>query len=144
MLPIPSVQPASLIKRFAACFYELVLLTAIWFLCTWVFIWLFGVADSHIKRFGLQFFLWLIAGIYFVWCWQKSGQTLATQTWKIRLINAQGNTPSLRQALQRYVLASASLLVFGLGFLWALIDKEQLFLHDRLLKTRLVKSNLSL
>ena len=139
MLPIPSVQPASLIKRFAACFYELVLLTAIWFLCTWVFIWLFGVADSHIKRFGLQFFLWLIAGIYFVWCWQKSGQTLATQTWKIRLINAQGNTPSVHQALQRYLLASASLLVFGLGFLWALIDKEQLFLHDRLLKTRLVK-----
>jgi uncharacterized RDD family membrane protein YckC len=139
MSSLPGPHSASLIKRFAACFYELVLLTAIWFLCTWIFIRFFGVADNHIKRFGLQFFLWVVAGVYFVWCWQKSGQTLATQTWKIKLVNAQGNTLTIKQALQRYVLASASLLVFGLGFLWALFDKQHFFLHDRLLKTRLVK-----
>jgi hypothetical protein len=38
------------------------------------------------------------------------------------------------------VLASISLLVFGLGYLWALVDKEHLFLHDRMLKTHFIKA----
>jgi uncharacterized RDD family membrane protein YckC len=130
---------ASLLKRFAACVYELLLLIAIWFACAAVFVMLFGSADSAIKRLGLQFILWLAAGAYFVWCWHKSGQTLAAQTWKIKLVNAQNETLSIKQALIRYALASASLLVLGLGFLWAFVDKDQLFLHDRLLKSRLIQ-----
>jgi len=134
-------QPATLLKRFAASLYEMLLLIAVWMLCAWLFILLFGNADSILKRTSLQIFLWLVAGVYFVWCWHKSGQTLATQTWKIKLINEQEKTLSIKEAIQRYILASASLLIFGLGFLWSLIDKDQLFLHDRLLKTRLIKLN---
>ena len=134
-------QSASLIKRFAACFYELILLSAIWFVSTWTFLRLFGAVESDMKRLGLQFFLWIIAGIYFVWCWQKSGQTLAAQTWNIKLVDREGNRLHFTQALQRYILASASTVALGLGFLWAIIDKDHLFLHDRLLKTRLIKTN---
>ena len=132
-------KPASLLKRFASCGYELLLLIAIWLACTGIFVTLFGNAETVLQRLCLQLILWLATGAYFVWCWHKSGQTLAAQTWKIKLVNAKNETLSLNQALQRYALASASLLALGLGFVWAFVDKEQLFLHDRLLKMRLIQ-----
>ena len=139
MQPIPSLQSASLARRFAACVYELLLLVAIWLLCSGLFVMLFGNADTTSKRLSLQLILWFVAGVYFVWCWHKSGQTLAAQTWKIKLVNAQNETLSIKQAQFRYALASTSLLALGLGFIWAFVDKEQLFLHDRLLKMRLIQ-----
>ncbi|MGQ0442868.1 MAG: RDD family protein [Methylophilaceae bacterium] len=129
---------ASLLKRFVACVYELLLLVAIWLVLVALFLLVMGEVDTHHQRFFLQSLLWLVTGAYFVWCWHKTGQTLAAQTWKLKLVNAENAPLSVKQALQRYVLASASLMLFGLGFLWALIDKEQLFLHDRLLKTRFI------
>jgi uncharacterized RDD family membrane protein YckC len=136
-----NLQTASLIRRLSACAYELLLLIAIWLVSAAIFIVLFGNAQAGWKRLGLQLILWLVAGTYFVWCWHKSGQTLAAQTWKIKLVNAQNETLNFKQALLRYVLASASLLALGLGFIWALVDKDQFFLHDRLLKTRLVQGS---
>jgi len=129
---------ASLTRRFAACVYELLLLTAIWLVSAAVFVGLLGNAESGWKRLALQLALWLVAGAYFVWCWHKKGQTLAAQTWKIKLVNTQNETPSFQCAVIRYALASASLMALGLGFIWAFLDKDQLFLHDRLLKTRLI------
>jgi uncharacterized RDD family membrane protein YckC len=130
---------ATRIKLFAACGYELLLLIALWMLCTWIFVSLFGEATAGYKRYILQLVLWLCTGAYFVWCWCKSGQTLATQAWKIKLVNQQNKPLNLKQAWIRYALASACLLACGAGYFWALIDKNGLFLHDRLLKTRFVQ-----
>ncbi len=135
---MPLILNASLTKRYAACAYELLMLVAIWLLCVGLFVMVFGQADSSIKRLFLQIFLWLVTGVYFVCCWRKSGQTLAAQTWKIKLVNAQNETLNTTQAVKRYALASSSLLACGLGYFWAVVDKEQLFLHDRLLGTRLI------
>ena len=132
-------QNVSRLRLFAACIYELLLLIALWMLCTWVFVRLFGEATTPYKLFYLRLSLWLVAGAYFVWCWSKTGQTLAAQTWKIRLVNQQNATLSIKQALIRYALASASVLALGLGFVWVLVDKDRLFLHDRLLKTRFIR-----
>jgi uncharacterized RDD family membrane protein YckC len=82
----------------------------------------------------------LATGAYFVWCWAKTGQTLASKTWKIKLVNAQNNTLNLKQALIRYALGSASVLACGTGFIWIFIDKDGLYLHDRLLKTRFIQT----
>jgi uncharacterized RDD family membrane protein YckC len=131
-------QNASRFKLLAACVYELLLLVALWMLCTWLFVRLFGDATSGNKRYFLQFFLWLVTSAYFVWCWVKSGQTLATKTWKIKLINAENNTLNLQQAIIRYALASALMLAGGASVIWMLLDKDRLFLHDRLLRTRFV------
>ena len=131
-------QNASRFRLFAACVYELLLLLALWMLCTWMFVSLFGDATSHYKRTFLQLFLWLVTGAYFVWCWTKTGQTLATKTWKIKLVNQLNVNLNKRQAMIRYALASASMLACGLGFIWALVDKDRLFLHDRLLKMRFI------
>jgi uncharacterized RDD family membrane protein YckC len=133
-------QNATRLKLFAACVYELLLLLALWMLCTWVFVRLFGDATADYKRYVLQGFLWLITGAYFVWCWCKTGQTLATKTWKIKLVNQQNTSLNTQQAVIRYALASASLLACGAGYFWILIDKNGLFLHDRLLKTRFIQA----
>jgi uncharacterized RDD family membrane protein YckC len=131
----------SYFRLFATCVYELLLLIALWFISAWIFIVLFGDATHSYKRFFLQAFLWLVTGVYFVWCWSKSGQTLAAQTWKIKLVNQAGVTLSIKEAIVRYVLASLSALIFGLGFIWIFVDKNQLYLHDRLLKSRFVTVN---
>ncbi|CAN0220005.1 unnamed protein product, partial [Chrysoparadoxa australica] len=49
------LKDASRYRRFAASLYELLSLIAIWLFLTALFVWLFGVVDSPIKRFGLQF-----------------------------------------------------------------------------------------
>ena len=131
-------QNTTRFRLFAACVYELLLLLALWMLCTWVFVGLFGDATSHYKRTFLQLFLWLVTGAYFVWCWTKTGQTLATKTWKIKLVNQKNINLNKRQATIRYALASLSILAYGLGFIWALVDKDRLFLHDRLLKMHFI------
>jgi uncharacterized RDD family membrane protein YckC len=133
-------QNATRFKLFAACVYELLLLIALWMLLTWIFVRLFGDATGGYKRYGLQLFLWLATGVYFVWCWCKTGQTLATKTWKIKLVNQQNVSLSKQQSLIRYALASAFLLACGTGFIWTLVDKDGLFLHDRLLKTRFIQT----
>ena len=136
-------QNASRLKLLAACVYELLLLIALWMLCTWAFISLFGEATTGIKRYFMQFLLWAITGAYFVFCWHKSGQTLATKTWKIKLVNRQNNRLNYQQAIVRYALAGALMLAGGLSIFWMLVDKDRLFLHDRLLKTRFIDVELA-
>lgn len=125
----------SLIKRFLACIYELLILLALWMLGTWLYLQWVGPAQVGIARLGLQFSLWTLTGAYFVHCWVKSGQTPATQAWKFQLVNADGRLLNVQEAIKRYLLASLFAGLFGVGFVWALVDKHRLFLHDRLLGT---------
>ena len=124
--------------RLAACMlYDGLVVLALSFALALGFILLFGDASHGLKRYALQLFLWLGIGLYFVWCWRKSGQTLAMQTWQLKLSHGQANLLNWPQALIRYALASLSLAAFGLGFVWALFDRDGLFLHDRLLNSRI-------
>src|SRR5207237_182212 len=55
---------------------------------------------------ALRVFAWILFGLYFVWLWSARGQTLAMQTWRIRLVAATtGQSPTQLQALTRYVAA---------------------------------------
>ena len=101
-----------------------------------------------------QFYLLLVMGFYFIWFWTHGGQTLAMQTWKMRVVTADGDKLEMRQAIVRYLLAVsivllfavAGVLLFGVvgvlffcvGFMWALFDRDRQFLHDRLAGTRIV------
>lgn len=117
--------------------YDGLVVLALSFALALGFILLFGDASHGLKRYALQLFLWLGVGLYFVWCWRKSGQTLAMQTWQLKLSDGQTKLLNWPQALIRYALASLSLAAFGLGFVWALFDRDDLFLHDRLLNSRI-------
>ena len=137
MQVVPNEAP-SFFKLGACLIYESLVLIAISLVCTAIFVLMLGDSTVGMKRYLLQLFLWLAIGAYFIWCWEKSGQTLPMQTWKLKLVNKKGQLLSFEPALIRYVLASLSLLMLGLGFFWAFIDKDRLFLHDRLLKNRII------
>ena len=60
------------------------------------------------------------------------------RSWKIEVLDETNSTLNWKQASIRYFFALISLLLFGLGFIWAIFDKEKLALHDRLSKTKLI------
>jgi uncharacterized RDD family membrane protein YckC len=128
----------SLIKLGACLLYELLTVIAIVFVSAGLFVWVAGDATQGAKRLLLQIFLWLIVGAYFIWCWRQSGRTLAMQAWKFKLVDHDSQLLSLKIAVLRYVLATLSMVLCGLGFVWAIVDRQHLFLHDRLLKSRIV------
>jgi uncharacterized RDD family membrane protein YckC len=79
----------------------------------------------------------LIIYAFFAFFWSYGGQTLGMRAWRLRLEMKDGGVPSFSVASARFVVAIASLVAFGLGFLWQLWDKENLTWHDRLTGTRL-------
>jgi uncharacterized RDD family membrane protein YckC len=127
-----------LLKLGASLLYELLTITAIIFVSTGLFIIIAGDAGHGIKRLLLQLFLLLVVGAYYVRCWIKTGQTLAMQAWKLRLVNEEHQLLTTQQALARYLLAALGMAFFGAGFLWAMVDKHHQFLHDRLLRCKVV------
>ncbi len=100
-----------------------------------LFIAVFGDATHGFLHYFFQVYLWLVAGVYFVYSWQR-GATLAMQTWHMRLVSRGGSALTYQQVAIRYAVASV---FFGLAFLWAFFDKEHLYLHDRLAGTRLIR-----
>ncbi len=128
-----------LIKRYLAVIYEALLMLALALALTAAYILLVGDANHGWKRLGLQALLWVVMGAYFVRCWAVTGQTLASQTWKLKVVDQSGQLLSARQAVLRYLMASVLLLPVGLTLWWALLDREQQFLHDRLLGSRIIE-----
>lgn len=133
-----TLDSPGLFRRLASMVYDGLLLVALLFVVTFIFTLVFGSVAAADLRYVLQALLWLVIGAYFLWYWTHGGQTLAMQTWRIRLLHESGAPLTLKQALLRYVAASAGILFFGAGLIWALFDREGLFLHDRLVGTRLV------
>jgi uncharacterized RDD family membrane protein YckC len=119
-------------RRLASMLYEAFLVFAVAFFAAWVFFFASGGRDATrgVLRLELQVFILAVLAAYFVWCWLRGGQTLAMRAWRIRLVDI---TP--RKALVRFVLAAALL---PLSILWALVDRDGQFLHDRLAGTRLI------
>ncbi|MBI1395575.1 MAG: RDD family protein [Betaproteobacteria bacterium] len=110
------------------------------FVASWAFTVLLGDATHGPLRVVYQLYLVVVAGAYFVYCWHRTGQTLAMKTWGLRVVGPAGRPLSIGRATLRYVLALAGLLAFGLTFWWALLDRERQFLHDRVLRTRVVRA----
>ena len=77
--------------------------------------------------------------MFYAWFWTHGGQTLGMQAWKLRLQRLDGGPVSLWQALLRFLAAFPSLLLFGLGMLWMLVDRERMTWHDRVSESVIVR-----
>jgi uncharacterized RDD family membrane protein YckC len=127
-------------RRLICMAYEALLVFAVAFLAGAAF---HGAAVERLTgdtRLVFQVYLFLVLGIYFVVCWSRGGQTLAMQTWRMRIVGRDGASISVARAALRYALAWVSLASLGAGFLWACVDSNGQFLHDRLAGTRIVTS----
>ncbi|MDB5812729.1 MAG: hypothetical protein JWN94_4851 [Betaproteobacteria bacterium] len=134
----PAPKAASLGRRLGSACYEALLLAAILFAATWVFLAVQPLLRAELARPLYQLYLLIVCGAYFIYCWTRGGQTLPMKTWRIRIVGRAGETPTTKQAALRYISALLSLALAGGGFLWALIDRDGQFLHDRLAGTRIV------
>jgi uncharacterized RDD family membrane protein YckC len=131
--------PAPFLIRIAVMVYELLLVTAVVFVASFLVIPVVGDLHAPWQRHLFQVYILGVLFAYFSAFWLRSGQTLAMKTWRIRLVNPDGAPLTLKQAALRFVLALVGLLLAGAGFWWALIDRDRQFLHDRIVGTRLVR-----
>ncbi len=122
-----------MLRRLASMLYESILLFAVAFIGTWVF--QFAADTLVIEGWRMQLlrlFLLAVFAAYFLWCWLRSGQTLAMKTWRIRLVAKNGHGRiSPTAALLRFFYALL-LVPTAIGILWAMVDRVRQFLHDRL------------
>lgn len=124
-------------RRLAAMFYELLLLGGVVAVAVLVPLTVLrGVTGVVPGVSFMRAYVFLVLGAYFLWHWRPGKQTLAQRTWKLRIRAADGSPPTLLQLALRYVLCWPSLLLGGIGILWALVDRDRQFLHDRLAGTR--------
>jgi uncharacterized RDD family membrane protein YckC len=132
------LQSAGLGRRFASMLYEALLLLAVLFAAAFAFQGATHGVLEGVTRHVFQLYLLLVGALYFVWPWVRAGQTLPMKTWKLRLVRIDGAPVDPARALARYGLCCVSLLALGVGFAWALVDRDRQFLHDRIAGTRIV------
>ncbi len=125
-------------RRFISLLYEFIILLAIIFIASFIFHLIFRDANTLYFIPLYQFYLLIVMGCYFIWFWTHGGQTLAMQTWKIRVVTIDGKKLDRNKAITRYLLAVAGILFFGIGVIWTIIDRDHQYLHDRLAGTRII------
>jgi uncharacterized RDD family membrane protein YckC len=126
------------VRRLASALYDALLVVALMFIVTFPFLAFFGDATQGWRRHLLQAWIVFVVGAYFVWFWTRGGQTLPMKTWRIRLVRHDGAAVGTGRAIHRFALALLGAAALGLGFLWALFDRDRQFLHDRLSGTALI------
>lgn len=89
----------------AAFIYEGVLLFGVVMIAGYLYSSLTQMRHALQGTVGLQAFLFVVLGIYFVWFWSRSGQTVAMKAWHIRLVDPAGRPVSQPRALGRYLLS---------------------------------------
>lgn len=144
--------------------YESLLLFGVLFIAGWIFGTLLQQRHALYLRHGLQYWLFVVIGVYFIWFWSHGGQTLAMKTWRIRLVSNNGAPVSIARAAARYLLSwlwfVPGLLLAKLldahGWLlvaipaanvalWAglaLLNPTRQFMHDRIAGTKLIQFSL--
>ncbi len=131
------LRRAGFARRMASLAYEAILLVPILFFSAYLFLSMTQSVQGPLKRPLFQSWLLCVLAVYFVYCWTRSGQTLAMKTWRIRLTQIDGTPIRMRQAIARFVTAMLGVMLLGFGFWWAFFDRDRQFLHDRLVGTRL-------
>jgi uncharacterized RDD family membrane protein YckC len=131
---LPAAQPAHLGWRLLALVYDALPNIAIWFAVSGLALALRPGHQAYPAWSAGQWLLWAlcwsISGLYAVHSWRRSGQTLGMQPWRLKVVAADGRPAATRALAIRYAVAMVSLLAFGLGFLWSLVDHERRTWHD--------------
>lgn len=127
-------------RRLLSLVYEILLLIAIALLAGGGATALAQITNPAYTRPLTRLIAIAACAAYFAWQWQRSGQTLPMKTWRMRLETVDGRRITAPRALLRATLATAGYLLLGISVIWAFIDRDRQFLHDRLAGTRLVST----
>ncbi len=122
--------------------YDLLPLMALWFATSVIVYLAHGRVPVRPYSAGAWIelaLLWIVSGAYLVMSWRRGGATIGMKPWRLKVLAADGRPATLRALCLRYTVATLSLLVAGLGFVWALFDDERRCLHDIASGTRFVR-----
>jgi uncharacterized RDD family membrane protein YckC len=97
-----------------------------------------GILDRNPMAVGAVGLFLGMTGLYQLYFGGISGQTLGMKLMGIRLISYRGGAPGPARGLVRLVALAVSLAPAGLGWLWALFDREHRALHDHLAGTYVI------
>jgi uncharacterized RDD family membrane protein YckC len=131
------MENAELGRRLGAALYDGLLVVALMFLGTLPFIAIRGGQPVEAGTVSYRITMLLTAWLFFALFWSQYGRTLGLQSWRMRIESTSGGKPTFFAASVRFFAAIVSWLPAGLGFWWALWDKDKLTWHDRLSRTRL-------
>lgn len=132
---------AGLFRRLFAIFYDSFLLIAILFIATAI-----ATALNHGKAIEpsdtyYPLYVFVVFGLcylYFAWFWIHGGQSLGMKTWRIRLVTSGDTEIDWKTCAIRFISAMFSWGIFALGFLWAIVDKNNRCWHDLISRTVLL------
>lgn len=134
-------RPARFAERARAGGLDFSLLTALAVIVVY-----FASRAAHVPVLGLRpnwpylaayiAFLGLAYAVYFT---GTTGQTPGKMAAGLRVVDISGRPPGYARAMLRAVLGAGGMLAAGLGLLPMLFDPARRALHDRLLRTRVVK-----
>jgi len=123
--------------------YDGLLLAALLMVVTACFLPLTGGEAVTWRQFPLLAVLHRLACILAIvaYCglpWTQRGQTLGMTTWRLRVQRNDGYLLTWRDVVQRLAASLLSWIPVGLGWWWALFDRERRTWHDVLSRTRVV------
>ena len=136
-MPVNTEKLSIFWRRLAAASYDLLLVFALLMVLTGlVFLARRGTGFDPTSAWYRTL---LLTGwwAYFATSWTLGGQTVGMRAWRLILRRDNGQLPGLALATLRFFTAWISALIAGLGFLYALIDRDGLTWHDRISGTRL-------
>ncbi len=166
--PRLEAHPAHLGWRLLALLYDLFPAFALCLLFgagVTAFAWALGHPDlSDLPWAGplLALGVWAFMGAYFVLSWARGGQTLGMRPWRLQVVAVSGRPAAVGALLKRYAWATApafialelaalvawsaaatpfwiALAVLVGGWVWCVVDRDGVPLHDRLSATRFVR-----
>ena len=124
-------------RRLASIIYDSLLILSVMIIGTLPFVAIrYGDAVETNSNY-YQLTLFIIIYFFLVGFWSISGRTLGMQSWGLQLETLEGYKPNIMQCTIRFFAGIFSLLPFGLGFWWQLLDKNNLSWHDRISGTKL-------
>ena len=87
---------------------------------------------------GIILIVMILKSAYYTLLPSNNGQTIGQAVLGIKLVDTQGNPPSLRQAARRRSARFLSFITLGFGYFWMLFDPNKQTLHDKLAGTYVV------
>ena len=137
-------QQPGILRRLAAILYDTILIIALLMIITFFWLVCLEILNKHfsfelksLTTTGLQIICVFLIVLFFIFFWKRNGQTLGMMTWRIRLRTLDNSELSVRALFIRLCAATFSIACLGLGYLWMLIDKNNLTWHDRISNTGL-------
>lgn len=92
------------------------------------------ISHTYWLKWPNEFWKLAWVGFFFVYFWEKSGQTLGMKAWRLRLQNQDGTRITTTTGIKRLLPT-----LLGLGNIIVIFDrKNKLSLQDRLTKTEVV------